>query len=100
MPQEQAARDYANTLTEATKVRHLPDMYLADTDSGFYSAQFRKRLIQEFGPDWHTNKGAGTRIRGLYALGAKYTVDELAEQMDYTGLDIGPLLEEIRAGLA
>src|SRR5438034_1621841 len=52
---------YAEFLTEATNVRYLPDAYLADMDSGFYSAdylrawirsaQLRRHLIDSVGED-------------------------------------------------
>jgi len=71
--QGRSPRDYASLLTEATGIRYDPRGYVADMDSGFYSAdylrawirsaQLRAHLIRELGEDWWRDAKTGDIAR-------------------------------------
>ena len=98
---------YAEFLTEATNVRYFPDAYLADMDSGFYSAdylrawircaQLRRRLIADIGADWWRRRETGELLRELFREGTKPTSEEIAARLGFDPLDTQPLLAEIAA---
>ncbi len=100
------AKRYADLLTSSVGVRYAPGDYLCDLDDAFYcarylrawilEAQLRRHLEEAWGPEWFEDPGAGHRLRELWALGQRYTADELAQQMGYEGLEIGPLAAEFR----
>jgi len=96
---------YAELLTEATNVRYFPDAYLADMDSGFYSAdylrawircaQLRRRLIADIGADWWRRRETGELLRELFREGTKPTSEEIAARLGFEPLDTEPLLDEL-----
>jgi hypothetical protein len=100
------AKHYADLLTASVGVRYAPEDYLSDLDDAFYcacylrawilEAQLRRHLEDEWGPEWFGDPRAGHRLQELWALGQRYTADELAQQMGYEGLDIAPLAAEFR----
>lgn len=101
-----SAKHYADLLTASVGVRYAPEDYLFDLDDAFYcarylrawilEAQLRRHLEEGWGPEWFGDSRAGQRLRELWALGQRYTAEELAQQMGYEGLDIGPLAAEFR----
>jgi hypothetical protein len=98
-------RDYATRLNEATGVRYDPRGYLADMDSGFYSAdylrawirsaQLRTYLIREVGADWWRSPQTGDLLRDLFAEGTRPTSEEIAGRIGYEPLDTRPLVAEL-----
>jgi hypothetical protein len=98
---------YAEYLTDATGVRYFADAYLADMDSGFYSAdylrawiraaQLRRHLIAEVGEEWWRSRETGDLLRGLFREGTVPTSEEVAGRLGYDPLDTAPLLAELDA---
>jgi len=82
-----------------------PEYHLDDVDDAFYVAQYLRAWILEvqmhryleerFGYLWFTSPEAGRYLVSLWQQGQEFTVNELAADMGYDGLDIGPLLEEL-----
>lgn len=105
--QGSSPRDYATLITEATGIRYDPRGYVADMDSGFYSAdylrawirsaQLRAHLIREIGEDWWRNAKTGDILRDLFAEGTKPTSEEIAGRLGFEPLDAGPLVEDLSA---
>jgi hypothetical protein len=96
---------YAELLTAATEVVYRSDNYLADMDSGFYSAdylrawircaQLRAHLVAEVGPDWWERGETGDFLRALFAEGTRPSSEEIGERLGYDPLDTQPLLAEL-----
>jgi hypothetical protein len=105
--QGSSPRDYSTLLTEATGIRYDPRGYVADMDSGFYSAdylrawirsaQLRAHLIGELGEDWWRSPKTGDIMRDLFAEGTKPTSEEIAARIGFDPLDTGPLVEDLSA---
>ena len=100
-------RDYSSALTSATGIRYDPRNYLADMDSGFYSAdylrawirsaQLRIFLLREVGEDWWRSEATGEILRDLFLEGTRPTSEEVAGRLGFTPLDTGPLVEDLSA---
>ena len=100
-------RDYSSALTEATGIRYDPRNYLADMDSGFYSAdylrawirsaQLRVFLLREVGEDWWRSEATGDILRDLFLEGTRPTSEEVAARLGFEPLDTGPLVEDLSA---
>jgi hypothetical protein len=98
-------RDYATLLTEATGIRYDPRGYIADMDSGFYSAdylrawirsaQLRTHLIREIGEDWWRSEQTGEILRDLFAEGTQPTSEEIARRLGFDPFDTGPLVADL-----
>ncbi len=100
-------RDYATLLTEATGIRYDPRGYVADMDSGFYSAdylrawiraaQLREYLIRELGEDWWRSPKTGDILRELFAEGTGPTSEEIAARLGFDPLDTAALVADLSA---
>ena len=100
-------RDYSSALTSATGIRYDPRNYLADMDSGFYSAdylrawirsaQLRIFLLREVGEDWWRSEATGEILRDLFLEGTRPTSEEVAGRLGFAPLDTGPLVEDLSA---
>jgi hypothetical protein len=100
-------RDYSTALTQATGIRYDPRNYLADMDSGFYSAdylrawirsaQLRVFLLREVGEDWWRSEATGVILRDLFLEGTRPTSEEVAGRLGFEPLDTGPLVEDLSA---
>jgi len=100
-------RDYPTLLTEATGIRYDRRNYLADMDSGFYSAdylrawirsaQLRIYLQREVGDGWWHNERTGEILRELFLEGTRPTSEELAARIGFEPLDTAPLVEDLSA---
>ena len=98
---------YAERLTEATGMEYRREVYLADMDAGFYSAdylrawiraaQLRSYLEREVGDEWWASKETGDRLRDLFREGTKPSSEEIAGRIGFEPLDTGPLLAELGA---
>ena len=100
-------RDYARLLTEATGIRYDPRGYVADMDSGFYSAdylrawiraaQLREYLIRELGEDWWRSPKTGDILRELFAEGTRPTSEEIAARLGFDPFDTAALVADLSA---
>jgi hypothetical protein len=98
---------YAERLTAATGVVYRRDNFLADMDSGFYSAdylrawirsaQLRAYLVSNVGDDWWRRSETGDFLRNLFTEGTRPTSEEIAARLSYDPLDTRPLLTELGA---
>jgi hypothetical protein len=98
---------YSEKLTAATGIEYRADAYLADMDSGFYSAdylrawirsaQLRRYLADEFGEDWWRSSATGDRLRELFREGTQPTSEEIGARLGFEALDTAPLLSELGA---
>ncbi len=96
---------YAELQQELTGVRYDARNFLADMDSGFYSAdylrawirsaQLRRHLVREVGEDWWHNARTGEILRGLFAEGTRPTSEEIAARLGFAPLDTAPLVTEL-----
>jgi hypothetical protein len=95
---------YAERLTEATGFAYRADRYLADMDSGFYSAdylrawirsaQVRSYLRGNVGDDWWRRRETGDFLRELFREGLRPSNEDVAERIGFDPHDVGPLLAE------
>jgi hypothetical protein len=104
------AEGYADRLTDALGVGFFRETYLDELGDGLEAAtllrglllagQLREFLRREYDEEWYRSARAGRFLIELWREGQRYTAEELARFMGFDGLDVTPLLEEIRAGLA
>ena len=95
---------YAERLTSATGLVYRADRYLADMDSGFYSAdylrawirsaQLRAYLRSDVGEDWWRRPETGAFLRELFREGQRPSNEDVAGRIGFDPLDVGPLLAE------
>jgi hypothetical protein len=98
---------YSERLTNATGVRYRADGFLADMDSGFYSAdylrawirsaQLRSYLEGEIQGEWWESPETGERLRALFTEGTRPSSEEIAGRIGFDPLDTKPLLAELGA---
>ena len=96
---------YSERLTAATGAFYRPDGFLADMDSGFYSAdylrawiraaQLRSYLESEVGSDWWRRPETGERLRALFREGTRPSSEEIAGRIGFDPLDTAPLVREL-----
>jgi hypothetical protein len=95
---------YAERLTAATGLVYRADRYLADMDSGFYSAdylrawirsaQLRSYLRATVGDDWWRRPQTGALLRELFREGLRPSSEDIAGRIGFEPLDVGPLVDE------
>jgi len=100
-----AEQKYVSVLGDALGVTIGPERYLADTDDGFYCAQYlrawifevqlRRYLEDQFGKQWFSALEAGQFLRSLWKMGQERRAEELARDMGYGDLDASYLVEEL-----
>jgi hypothetical protein len=98
---------YAERLSEATGFAYRSDGFLADMDSGFYSAdylrawirsaQLNAHLRREVGEEWWREPETGERLRALFAEGTRPSSEDIAHRLGCEPLHTGPLLAELGA---
>jgi hypothetical protein len=96
---------YADLLTAHVGVRHSPEDYLSDLDSGFYAArylrawmfdaQLRAHFTQQWGDEWFRTKEGGEKLRELWSFGQRYNAPELLRQVGAGDLAIDALAAEV-----
>lgn len=101
---------YTAWLLRSTLVHFPSAQYLTDLDDAFYaanylrawvlSAQLAEELRRRFGRLWFAQPGAGEFLRQLWNYGGELTAEELAAQIGQRGLDLAPLVRELKEGLA
>jgi len=97
---------YAERLTEATGYVYRSDGFVADMDSGFYSAdylrawirsaQVRAYLLGEVGEGWWHNPATGDLLRKLFWEGTQPSSEEVAGRLGFNPLDLRPLVSELK----
>ncbi|HEY3422885.1 MAG TPA: hypothetical protein VGK13_06965 [Methanocellaceae archaeon] len=100
---------YAASLEDALKFKNPENQYLADLDTGFYSAgylrawmfevQLRNVLMEQFGDEWWNHKACGDYMKNMWSSGQKYMADELARELGYYGIDEYPMVKEMEKKL-
>jgi hypothetical protein len=95
---------YAERLSEATGLGYRADRYLADMDSGFYSAdylrawirsaQLRAYLRETIGDDWWRRRETGAFLRELWREGLRPSSEEMAGRIGFDPYDVEPLTAE------
>jgi hypothetical protein len=85
---EHLAASYGDAVSQATRFRRSPALYLADIDDGFYSAAYlrawafevtlREHLRTRYGRRWWASRKAGDELIDLWNTSSRYTVEELA----------------------
>ena len=99
------AEGYAERLGEATGLAYRSDAFLADMDSGFYSADYLRAWIRsaqladylsrEVGEDWWCRRETGDFLRDVFREGTKPSSEEFAARIGFNPLDVRPLLDEL-----
>jgi hypothetical protein len=103
-----AGRDeiYRQILEDAVMMRYSPEDYLKDVDEGFYctnyirawifEAQLKDYMHRKFGYEWFAQKKAGSFLKEIWSYGQKYGPEEVLCQLDFKGLDISYLVENLK----
>ena len=103
-----AGRDevYRQVLGDAVLMRYSPEDYLKDVDEGFYctnyirawifEAQLKDYMHRKFGYEWFAQKKAGSFLKEIWSYGQKYGPEEVLCQLDFKGLDISYLIENLK----
>jgi hypothetical protein len=101
------ADGYAERLSTATGLRYRSENYLADMDSGFYSAdylrawirkaQFADHLEANVGPEWWRSTETGDLLRGLFREGARPSSEQIAERLGFNPVDVRPLVSRFQS---
>ena len=96
---------YKETLEKHLIFKHPMEHYLLDVDPGFYSSQYlrawlleamlREELRNKLGEKWYTRKESGEFLIGLWRSGQKYTADEIAVKLGYSGIIEKPFYEQL-----
>lgn len=99
------AHAYVYWLGRGCRVQIPPQRFLSDVDDGFYAAQYlrawifeaqlRRHLENTFGAEWFADRRAGEFLKGLWRVGQRDPVEELARRISTPGLDLNPLLQDI-----
>lgn len=97
---------YSKNLQSTTGFVTRREGWLADTDSGFYSAdylrawiaaaQIQDYLVKKFGKKWFMNKKAGEFLRKLYSRGVTDEVEDVVKRLGYKPWDTSYLVKGYR----
>jgi len=89
---------YSEILERTTMIRQNGSYYLQDIDANMYvvcyirawmlEALVSTYLIKNYGDDWFINPKARDFIIDLFSMGQKYTADEIARRLGYSGLEV------------
>ncbi|MCC6175406.1 MAG: hypothetical protein IT305_08915 [Chloroflexi bacterium] len=115
---EAMADRYVDLFSDTLGIRAFPERYLdvvAGRDAltgaaqpltgagGMRAAAFACQLggflAAEYDADWFRSGRAGRFLVDRWREGQRYTAEEMVRFLGYDGLDIRPLIEELRAGL-
>ncbi len=101
---------YSAHLLRATLIHYPSAQYLTDLDDAFYAAnylrawileaQLKEEIRRRFGRRWFAEKAAGDFLRELWHYGGQLTAEEVAAEIRQAGLDLNPLVAQLKAGLA
>lgn len=97
---------YKESLERYTGVETPGVKYLSDLDDNFYVARYLRAwifeaqlsdyLLENYNRDWFVNPRAREFLLDLFAQGQKYTVDELAVDLGYDGIDADFLKNRVK----
>ncbi|MCX8174115.1 MAG: M3 family metallopeptidase [Thermoplasmata archaeon] len=100
---------YKREMERALHFQHPEEIFLADIDHGFYSADYlrawifepmlRRKMEELYGERWFEKEDAGRYLRALWSVGEKHSVEELARNINMEELNPRYLEEELRQGL-
>ena len=103
------ADDYVDRFSEALLVRPFEERYLDGLDDPFSGARHLRATIfahqlgaflgQEYDHDWYRSERAGRFLVDRWREGQRYRVEELVQFLGFRGLDVAPLIEELRSAL-
>ncbi len=106
---EHLAASYGDAISQATRFRRSPALYLADVDDGFYSAAYlrawafeitlREHLLTRYGRRWWASRKAGDELIDLWNTSSRYTVEELASLMGFGEISFELLAESLIAAM-
>jgi hypothetical protein len=106
---ERLSESYSDTLSQATRFRRSPALYLADVDDGFYSAAYlrawafevslREHLRTRYGRRWWASRKAGDELIDLWNTSSRYTVEELARLIGFGEISFDLLAESLIAAM-
>ena len=98
---------YAELVSTASGFRYPASGYLADMDSGFYTAdylrawirtaQVRAALRERVGADWWCSEDTGAFLRELFLEGTRPSNEDIAGRLGFDAFDTGPLEAELNA---
>lgn len=96
---------YPRWLARATGFSHEPQEALMDLEEELYCADYlkawagetvlRRHLKEMFGPLWFESRRAGDYLKGLWAEGEKWDLEELVEYVGRGPLGLDPLVDEL-----
>ena len=102
---ERLASLYSDALSEATRFRRSPALYLTDLDDGFYSAAYlrawcfevalREHLRTRWGRRWWASRKAGDELIDLWNTSSRYTVEELASLIGFGEISFDLLADSL-----
>jgi hypothetical protein len=100
---------YVDRFSEALLIRPFPERSLDGLDAPFSGARHLRAAIfahqlgmflsQEYDVDWYRSERAGRFLVDRWREGQRYRVEELVRFLGFRGLDVAPLIEELRAAL-
>jgi hypothetical protein len=103
------ADEYVDRYAEALLIRPFPERALLALDESFSGARHLRAAIfahqlnvflgQEFDVDWYRSERAGRFLVDRWREGQRYRVEELVQFLGFRGLDVAPLIEELRLAL-
>ena len=106
---ERLAASYSDLLSEATRFRRSPALYLTDVDDGFYSAAYlrawgfevalREHLRTRWGRRWWASRKAGDELIDLWNVSSRYTVEELASLIGFGEISFDLLADNLIAAM-
>jgi hypothetical protein len=106
---ERLAERYSDLLSEATRFRRSPALYLTDVDDGFYSAAYlrawsfevalREHLRTRWGRRWWASRKAGDELIDLWNTSSRYTVEELARLIGFGEISFDLLADHLIAAM-
>ncbi|MBA2732507.1 MAG: hypothetical protein H0U54_06410 [Acidobacteria bacterium] len=106
---EHLAATYSDAISQATRFRRSPALYLADVDDGFYSAAYlrawafevtlREHLMTRYGRRWWASRKAGDELIDLWNTSSRYTVEELARLIGIGEISFDLLAESLIAAM-
>jgi hypothetical protein len=100
---------YTDLFADALGVRPFPERMLDGLDAPFSGASALRSMIfghqltaflaQEFDEDWYRSARAGRFLIDRWREGQRYRAEELVRYLGFEGLDVTPLIAELRTAL-
>ncbi len=97
---------YRTSLEGALSMAIDPALALHEVEDSFYGthhlrawifeAELRQIFNNRFGKRWYSRPAAGDFLKSLWSHGHRYTVEELAQQIRLSELDLSPITRELK----